>query len=233
MDDHKGCIYSREQAKLIQFRFRMNDNATAAGVYVAVRLRRFRSGTVYCLDEISGRVAGERHQFGFASLIAIDGSCSPFRNRRDALNPLSGIQMWYTTGIAKFWPPGRRICTCSIRRKAAVLDAKQAGVGSMPVAGIGRAKHVERSYLRQVVTGSLMSAGTPTSETPEHGGFAITEAERRRSGSAADDAAPTDAPGSPPEPAAARRPQPRPSRIPSAARAAYRVARSNYVATCF
>ncbi|MBA4020007.1 MAG: hypothetical protein C0483_22810 [Pirellula sp.] len=207
----KGYVYSREQAKeLIQFRFRMNDAATAAPLYMSPFVyAASRSGTVYCLDEITGLdvwQAGGVNSFS-RPLIAIDGKLFAISETGQMLrlNPLTGIQMWYTTGIAKFLAAGaKNLYLLDAQGRLQVLDAETGGRrGSMPVAGIDltvRNTSSDRIYLG-TSTGMLQCLRERAQSKPlEHtAGFAI--APKPKEGAlapAATDAAPAaDVPGSP------------------------------------
>lgn len=207
----KGYVYSREQTKeLIQFRFRMNDTATAAPLYMAPFVyAASRSGTVYCLDEVTGLDVWQASGANSISrpLTAIDGKLFAISETGEMLrlNPLSGAQMWYTTGIARFLAAGaKNLYVLDAQDRLQVLDAETGGrKGSIPVSGIDlavRNTSSDRIYLASS-TGTLQCLRERLQTKPlEHtAGYAIAPKpkEGATAPAAGDAAPPADAPGSP------------------------------------
>jgi len=181
----RGFVYSRQAGDdLVQFRFQMDDEASVSPasmppfVYAASR-----KGTVYCLAEKTGAVIWTFAAENSVShpIMTIDGALYVITETGDMfrLNPLTGLQMWYQRGVARFASSGTgKLYVVDTGGRLAVLDA---ATGSrLGAVSIGEASVVvpngetDRIYLG-TTTGMLqalreVSLTKPLAHTP---GYAI------------------------------------------------------------
>ncbi|MGC3969261.1 MAG: PQQ-binding-like beta-propeller repeat protein [Pirellulales bacterium] len=181
-----GYVYSRELTKeLIQFRFRMDDDGASAPVYITPFVfSASRSGTIYCLDEVSGLDIWQLRAGQSISqpLIAVDGALYAVTETGEMMrvDPLAGRQLWYTTGVQSFLAASaKRLYVSDNLGRLAVLDASGGGrLAALPVPGFDelqiRNTSSDRIYLG-TTTGLIQCLREVTQPKPlEHtAGFAI------------------------------------------------------------
>ena len=139
-----GYVYSRELSKdVVQFRFRMNDDAVAAPLFMSPFVyAASRRGTVYCLDQESGLDVWSFSAGNSIShrLVAINGALYVVTETGDMvrLDPRTGHQVWHQVGVGRFLAQSSsRVYVVDMSGQLAVLDAASgARLGAMPIPGL-------------------------------------------------------------------------------------------------
>jgi outer membrane protein assembly factor BamB len=137
----RGFVYARVPGEdLVQFRFRMDDDASASPGYMAPYVyAASRKGTVYCLTEDTGVSIWEFAAGSSVShpIMSIDGALYVITERGDMyrLNPQSGVQMWYQRGVARFAAAGGgKLYVIDVNGRLAALDAASGSrLGAVPI----------------------------------------------------------------------------------------------------